>query len=59
LQFVKEQKNKIAFGKLLNDNAGARLWVRAIIRDRYGPQWLNRIQPVHFAKYGELEERKR
>jgi hypothetical protein len=58
LQFVKEQEqqNRLWKIQLLND------WLQErdsgsvqFIRDRYGPQWLNRIQPVHFAKYGELE----
>lgn len=58
LQFVKqqEQQNSPWKIKLLND------WLQdrdsgtvQFIRDRYGPQWLNRLDPVHFAKYAELE----
>lgn len=58
LQFVKEQEqqNRPWKIKLLND------WLQErysgpvqFIRDRYGPQWLNRLDPVHFAKYAELE----
>ncbi len=58
LQFVKEQEKqerpwKI---KLLNDwlhdrNSGT----VQFIRDSYGPQWLNRIKPVHLAQYFEAE----
>ncbi len=58
LQFVKEQEKldrpwKI---KLLNDwlhnrNSGS----VQFIRDRYGPQWLNRIKPIHLAQYFEAE----
>jgi hypothetical protein len=56
LQFVKEQEKldrpwKI---KLLNDwlhdrNSGT----VQFIRDEYGPQWLNRVKPVHLAQYFE------
>ena len=58
LQFVKEheQQNRSWRIQLLND------WLQEcdsgtvqFIRDRYGPQWLNRIKPVHFAKYAEIE----
>jgi hypothetical protein len=58
LQFVKEQEEQNSLWKiqLLND------WLQErdsgpmqFIRDRYGPQWLNRIQPIHFGKYAELE----
>lgn len=58
LQFVKaqEQKNRSWQIKLLND------WLNnrdsgpvQFIRDLKGPQWLNRIKPVHLAKYTELE----
>jgi hypothetical protein len=58
LQFVKEQEKqerpwKI---KLLNDwlhdrNSGT----VQFIRDSYGPQWLNRIKPMHLAQYFEAE----
>jgi len=58
LQFVKEQEKldrpwKI---KLLNDwlhnrNSGS----VQFIRDRYGPQWLNRIKQIHLAQYFEAE----
>jgi hypothetical protein len=58
LQFVKEQEKldrpwKI---KLLNDwlhnrDSGA----VQFIRDLYGPQWLNRVKPVHLAQYLEAE----
>lgn len=58
LQFVKEQEKqeypwKI---KLLNDwlherNSGT----VQFIRDSYGPQWLNRVKPVHLAQYFEAE----
>ena len=58
LQFVKEQEKqdrpwKI---KLLNDwlhdhDSG----VVQFIRDAYGPQWLNRVKPVHLAQYFEAE----
>ncbi len=58
LQFVKEQEKqdrpwKI---KLLND------WLHdrdsgevQFIRDNYGPQWLNRVKPVHLVQYFEAE----
>lgn len=58
LQFVKEQEQQNLSWKikLLND------WLNNLdsgpvqfIRDRYGPLWLNRIDPVHFTKYAELE----
>jgi hypothetical protein len=58
LQFVKEQEKqerpwKI---KLLNDwlhdrNSGT----VQFLRDSYGPQWLNRIKPVHLAQYFAAE----
>jgi hypothetical protein len=58
LEFVKEQEKqerpwKI---KLLNDwlhdrNSGT----VQFIRDSYGPQWLNRIKPVHLAQYFAAE----
>jgi hypothetical protein len=58
LQFVKEQEKqgnpwKI---KLLNDwlhnrNSGS----VQFIRDQYGPQWLNRIKPVHLEQYFKAE----
>ncbi len=58
LQFVKEQEQRNLPWKiqLLNDwlqerDSGAVQFVR----DRYGPQWLNRLLPIHFAKYAELE----
>jgi hypothetical protein len=56
LQFVKEEEKldspwKI---KLLNDwlhnrNSGT----VQFIRDQYGPQWLNRVKPVHLVQYFE------
>jgi len=58
LQFVKEQEqqNRPWKVKLLND------WLHdrssggvQFIRDRYGPQWLNRIKRSHLAKYFEQE----
>lgn len=58
LQFVKEQEKqeypwKI---KLLNDwlhncNSGT----VQFIRELYGPQWLNRVKPVHLAQYFDAE----
>lgn len=54
LQFAKQQDrlNRPWKTKLLND------WLHnrdsgpvQFIRDRYGPQWLNRVKPVHLAKY--------
>ncbi|MBV8886838.1 MAG: hypothetical protein JO235_22980 [Chroococcidiopsidaceae cyanobacterium CP_BM_RX_35] len=59
LQFVKaqEQQNHPWKVKLLND------WLQErasgsvqFIRDRYGPQWLNRLKPGHFAKYTDEGE---
>ena len=56
LQFVKEQEqhNRPWKIQLLNDwlqerDSGA----MQVIRDRYGPQWLNQIKPVHFTKYAD------
>ena len=58
LQFVKEQEkqNRPWKIKLLND------WLHnrdsgsvQFIRTSYGPQWLNRIKPVHLAQYFEAE----
>jgi hypothetical protein len=58
LQFIKEQEKRDRPWKikLLNDwlhnrDSGA----VQFIRDRYGPQWLNRIKPVHLAQYLEAE----
>lgn len=58
LQFVKEQEQQNRPWKiqLLNDwlndrDSGA----VQFIRDRYGPQWLNRIEPVHFTKYAAID----
>jgi hypothetical protein len=58
LEFVKEQEKqdypwKV---KLLNDwlhdrNSG----VVQFIRELYGPQWLNRVKPIHLAQYFEAE----
>lgn len=54
LDFVKEQEQQNRPWKiqLLND------WLHErdsgqvqFVRDRYGPQWLNRIKPIHFAQY--------
>ncbi len=59
LQFVlaHEQQNRPWKIQLLND------WLQdcdsgsvQFIRDRYGLQWLDRIKPVHFAKYAEIDE---
>ena len=58
LQFVNEQEQQNLPWKiqLLND------WLHErdsgqvqFIRDRYGPQWLNRIKPSHFARYAEVD----
>ena len=58
LQFVKEQEQQDYPWKirLLND------WLHnrdskavQFIRDRYGPQWLNRVKPVHLTQYLETE----
>lgn len=58
LQFVKELEGQSRPWKiqLLND------WLEErdsgpvqFIRDFYGPQWLNRVKLVHFAKYEDLE----
>lgn len=58
LQFVRSQEQQNCPWKieLLND------WLQErdsgqvqFIRDRYGPQWLNRLKPNHFAKYAESE----
>jgi hypothetical protein len=58
LQFIKEQEERDRPWKikLLNDwlhdrDSGA----VQFIRDRYGPQWLNRIKPMHLAQYLEAE----
>lgn len=58
LQFVKAQEQQDTPWKirLLNDwlhnrDSGA----VQFIRDRYGPQWLNRIKPVHLTQYLEAE----
>jgi hypothetical protein len=58
LKFVKEQEKRALPWKikLLNDwlhdrNSGE----VQFIRDRYGPQWLNRVKPVHLARYFEAE----
>lgn len=58
LEFVKEQEKqdypwKV---KLLNDwlhdrNSGT----VQFIRELYGPQWLNRVKPIHLAQYFEAE----
>lgn len=56
LEFVREQQQENRSWKiqLLND------WLRdrpsgsvQFIRDSYGPQWLNRVKPVHLATYFE------
>lgn len=59
LRFVKDQEEQNLPWKtqLLNDwllkrDSGA----VQFIRDRYGPQWLNQLQPVHFEKYAEGRE---
>lgn len=58
LQFVKEQEKQDCPWKikLLND------WLHDLdsgtvqfIRDSYGPQWLNRVKPVHLAQYFEAQ----
>ncbi len=58
LEFVKEQEQQNRPWKiqLMNDwlqerNSGA----VQFIRDRFGLPWLNRIKPVHFTKYVEIE----
>jgi hypothetical protein len=58
LQFVKAQEQQDTPWKirLLNDwlhnrDSGA----VQFIRDRYGPQWLNRVKPVHLTQYLEAE----
>ncbi len=58
LEFVKEQEQQNRPWKiqLMNDwlqerNSGA----VQFIRDRFGLSWLNRIKPVHFTKYVEIE----
>ncbi|MBD2566979.1 hypothetical protein [Anabaena lutea] len=59
LQFVKaeEKQNRTWKVQLLND------WLLAqdsgtvqFIRDRYGLQWLNRVESYHFDKYSYFEE---
>ncbi|BAY89990.1 MULTISPECIES: hypothetical protein [unclassified Tolypothrix] len=59
LQFVRTQEaeDKIWKTKLLND------WLHEkdsgevqFIRERYGVQWLNRVQPYHFEKYTYCED---
>lgn len=54
LQFVREQERRNQSWKiqLLNDwlNNGDSGSVQ-FIRDRYGPQWLNRVTPIHLAEY--------
>lgn len=59
LQFVKEQEQQDRSWKtqLLND------WLHdrdsglvQFIRNQYGPQWLNRIKSIHFAKYADEGE---
>ncbi|MBH8561571.1 hypothetical protein I8748_05155 [Nostoc sp. CENA67] len=59
LQFVKteEQQNRTWKVQLLND------WLHnndskevQFIRDRYGLQWLNRVESYHFDKYSYLED---
>ncbi|MGQ4650646.1 hypothetical protein [Lyngbya aestuarii] len=58
LLFVKEQQQQGVSWKirLLND------WLHSresgavqFIHDQYGPQWLNRIKPLHLAQYWETE----
>ncbi len=58
LEFVKEQEQQNRPWKiqLMND------WLQErdsgavqFIRDRFGLPWLNRIKPVHFTKYVEIE----
>ncbi|MBW4486321.1 MAG: hypothetical protein KME12_00880 [Trichocoleus desertorum ATA4-8-CV12] len=60
LEFVKqqEQQNHPWKIKLLND------WLHnrdsasmQFIRELYGPQWLNRVQPKHVTAYAELDNR--
>ena len=62
LQFIKEQQaeNRPWKIKLLNDWLHNRDFGSVqFIRDRYGPQWLNRIKPIHLAKYFEQESNER
>jgi hypothetical protein len=58
LQFVKEQEQQDCPWKikLLND------WLHdrdsgtvQFIRDAYGPQWLNRVKPMHLAQYFDVQ----
>jgi hypothetical protein len=58
LKFIRqqEQQDQSWKVKLLND------WLQGkdsgsvqFIRDRYGVQWLDSIQPIHLAKYSDLE----
>jgi hypothetical protein len=58
LAFVSEQEQKSHPWKikllndwLLNRNSGS----VQFLRDRYGPQWLNRVKPVHLAQYLEQQ----
>lgn len=58
LQFVKEQEKQDCPWKikLLNDwlhdrNSGS----VQFIRELYGPQWLNRVKPIHLAQYFDAE----
>lgn len=59
LEFVKneEQQNRTWKVQLLND------WLNnedsgsvQFIRERYGLQWLNRVEPYHFDKYADFED---
>lgn len=59
LEFIKEQEKQERSWKiqLLND------WLQnrdsgsvQFVRDRYGPQWLNRVKPVHLSEYYERED---
>lgn len=59
LQFVKseEQQNRNWKVQLLNDwlhnqNSGS----VQFIRERYGLQWLNQVEPHHFDKYADFED---
>jgi hypothetical protein len=56
LEFVRGQKGEDVSWKaqLMNDwLAGRESGELQFIRDRYGIQWLDRIQPVHLARYSE------
>jgi hypothetical protein len=58
LAFIKAEQIQDRSWKtsLLNDwIAGRNSGAVQFIRDRYGVQWLERVQPIHLAKYGSSE----